>query len=93
MVIIMILSTINITAICTFCFKGINALNAYRSKCGHFCFIKIGLRTIFAFSHVWRPQLGHGSAWVTQVDKLGNSGGDTRNPNTDKQPPNLGGSD
>ena len=32
MVIIMILSTINITAICMFCFKGINALNAYRAK-------------------------------------------------------------
>ena len=32
MVIIMILSTINITAICTFCFKGINALKAYSAK-------------------------------------------------------------
>ena len=57
MVIIMILSTINITAICTFCFKGINALNAYHAKmwtfllhqnrfADYFCFISCLVETL-----------------------------------------------
>ena len=57
MVIIMILSTINITAICTFCFKGINALNAYRAKMWTFLLRQNRFADNFCFfSHVWGPQ-------------------------------------
>ena len=52
MVIIMILSTVNITAICMFFFRGINVLNTYCAKMWNFLLHQIGFRKCFAFSHV-----------------------------------------